>query len=178
MGSMPRSVALVAEVSLHTPGEGDESEFLAAVVASRELHEPWVSPPASPAAFVAYLERIRGSGHAGYLVRAAGRLVGVVNINNIVMGGFCSGQLGYYAFLGGEGSGCMAGGVRLVLERAFGALGMHRLEANIQPGNVRSLALVRRLGFRNEGFSPRYLRVDGQWRDHERWAITAEEWGG
>jgi ribosomal-protein-alanine N-acetyltransferase len=70
----------------------------------------------------------------------------------------------------------MAEGIELVLRHAFGALGLHRLEANIQPGNDRSIALAKRAGFRLEGFSPRYLKIDGRWRDHERWAILAEEW--
>lgn len=176
MLSMPRPLASGSHVRLHTPSEGDESEYLNAVAASSELHEPWVSPPASHAAFAAYLDRLREPTHTGYFLRADGRLVGVVNINNIVMGAFRSGHLGYYAFIGGEGRGYMAEGLRLVIDRAFGDLGLHRAEANIQPGNVRSIALVRRLGFTNEGFSRRYLLVAGEWRDHERWAITVEDW--
>lgn len=68
----------------------------------------------------------------------------------------------------------MGEGLGHVLRHAFGPLGLHRLEANIQPGNSASLALVRRAGFRHEGFSPDFLRIDGAWCDHERWAITAD----
>jgi ribosomal-protein-alanine N-acetyltransferase len=66
--------------------------------------------------------------------------------------------------------------MHLVLRDAFTNLGLHRLEANIQPGNDASVALARRCGFELEGFSPRYLKVGGRWRDHERWAIRAETW--
>ena len=69
----------------------------------------------------------------------------------------------------------MKRGLRLALREAFGPLGLHRVEANIQPANLASIALVRSLGFRKEGFSPNYLKIDGEWRDHERWAILREE---
>ena len=59
---------------------------------------------------------------------------------------------------------------------AFKAMKLHRVEANIQPRNVRSRALVKKLGFHREGVSPRYLKINGRWRDHERWAILAEDW--
>ncbi len=70
----------------------------------------------------------------------------------------------------------MTAGVRAVISRAFGELRLHRLEANIQPDNEASRRLVQRLGFRLEGFSPRYLKIAGKWRDHERWALTLEQW--
>ena len=57
---------------------------------------------------------------------------------------------------------------------AFSKLGLHRLEANIQPENTASIALAKRVGFQKEGFSPRYLKIRGRWRDHERWAIVAD----
>ena len=66
--------------------------------------------------------------------------------------------------------------IELVLREAFLNLRLHRIEANIQPGNHASIALARGAGFSREGFSPRYLKIGGRWRDHERWAILAEEW--
>jgi ribosomal-protein-alanine N-acetyltransferase len=100
----------------------------------------------------------------------------VANLNEIVRGGLQSAYLGFYALEPHAGAGHMAAGVGALLRRAFGELHLHRVEANVQPDNTRSLALVERLGFRREGFSPRYLKVGGRWRDHVRLALLAEEW--
>lgn len=162
---------------LISPSEQRRDEFLAAVAKSRELHGHWASPPRTAEAFDAYLARIKTPTHIGYWVRTeANELAGVININEIVRGKFLSGYLGYYAFAPHNGRGYMTAGLSTVVSRAFRALRLHRLEANIQPDNEASRRLVQRLGFRYEGFSPRYLKVAGQWRDHERWALTAEEW--
>ena len=99
-----------------------------------------------------------------------------MNINNIVRGALRSGFLGYGAFASHAGRGLMTEGLRAVLAAAFGDLGLHRLEANVQPDNRRSIDLVTRVGFEQDGFSPRYLMVDGDWRDHERWALRADTW--
>lgn len=102
-------------------------------------------------------------------------IVGVFTLGQIVRGPLQSAYLGFYGFSPFEGQGYMTEAMRLVLRHAFGAMKLHRVEANIQPGNAASIALVRRCGFRLEGFSPRYLKISGRWRDHERWAILAEE---
>ena len=104
--------------------------------------------------------------------------MGVINVNEIVRGHFRSAYLGYYAFVSLAGRGYMSEGLALALRWAFGELRLHRVEANIQPANEASRALVRRLGFRREGFSRRYLKITGRWRDHERWALLAEDWRG
>jgi len=166
-----------SRVKLVQPTAQDAPEFLAKVRASASLHHPWVFPPVDADSFAAYLARICADGHQGFFLRADGDLVGVINVNNIVMGSLRSGFLGYYAFRGGEARGLMSEGLGLVMTHAFGPLGMHRLEANIQPGNSPSLRLVERAGFVKEGFSENYLLINGQWRDHERWAITAERFG-
>uniref|UniRef100_A0AAU2VLY4 GNAT family N-acetyltransferase n=1 Tax=Streptomyces sp. NBC_00008 TaxID=2903610 RepID=A0AAU2VLY4_9ACTN len=164
-----------------TPADADE--FTARARESRELHRPWLFPPTDPDTYAAYATvLIEDPSKAGLLVcerhgagdGGDGGVAGFININNIVIGGFRCGALGYGAFAHAAGRGLMAEGLGLVLRYAFGPLGLHRLEANIQPGNEASIALVRRAGFRLEGFSPDFLFIDGAWRDHERWAITAD----
>ena len=162
---------------LEKPTGRRESEFLAAVQNSRRLHAAWVSAPRSPDAFKSYLKRIRDKAHLGYwVVTEDGELAGVINVSEIVRGVFCSGYLGYYAFAPYNGRGYMTRGLSAVLNDVFSVHGLHRVEANIQPGNDESRRLVQRLGFRLEGFSPRYLKIAGKWRDHERWALTVEDW--
>jgi [ribosomal protein S5]-alanine N-acetyltransferase len=165
-------------VSLSAPTAADCDEFIAAAQASQDAVLPWVDPPDSRERFAAYLDRSARDDFACFLVRHSecGDLIGFVNINNIVRGGFQSGYLGYAGFVTHRGQGLMSAGVAAVVSTAFADLGLHRLEANIQPANARSIALVRRLGFRREGLSPHYLMVDGHWRDHERWAVVADEW--
>ena len=165
-------------VRLRAPGPRDEEMFLEAARGSRAFLRPWVTPPATPAAYRAYLGRLDRATHEGRLVvlRESGELAGVINVSEIVRGGFQSGYLGYYAFIPHAGQGYMTEGLALALRWVFGEMRLHRVEANIQPGNEASLALVRRLGFRREGMSPRYLKIAGRWRDHERWAISAEDW--
>lgn len=169
---------MTSHVTVSEPSLADADEFIAAVVESKSVLLPWVDPADSPDRFAGYLRRAAREDHACYLVRHRDcrALVGFVNINSIVRGGFQSGYLGYGGFASHAGRGLMSAGVSAVVSAAFADLGLHRVEANIQPNNARSLALVRRLGFRREGYSPQYLLVDGQWRDHERWAMRAEDW--
>ena len=151
---------------------------MALIKASRHVLRPWVAPPATGAAYTAYLRRSRRATERAFLVCRLEdhRIAGVINVSQIFHGNFRSAYLGYYAGAPFVGQGYMSDGLRLVLRRAFVTLGLHRLEANIQPRNRASIRLVKRAGFRREGFSPRYLKVFGRWRDHERWALLAEDW--
>lgn len=159
----------------------DRAEFTRAARESVALHHPWLFAPTDDDAYDAYCARLQEPLREGFLIcelgeRGArdGRIAGFVTINNIVYGGFCCGAAGYGAFAHAAGRGLMSEGLRLVLRYAFGPLALHRIEANIQPGNAASISLVRRAGFRLEGFSPDFLYIDGAWRDHERWALTSE----
>jgi ribosomal-protein-alanine N-acetyltransferase len=165
-------------ITLSQPSTSDKSDYIAAVEASRSLHHPWLQLNATSDGFATYLDRYAKEDQRAYLVRDAetNALVGFVNANNIVFGAFQSTFLGYGAFAGGQGRGLMTEAVRLAITDLFAVMGLHRVEANIQPGNVSSIRLVERLGFRKEGFAPDYLFIDGAWRDHERWALTTEMW--
>jgi len=165
-------------VFLEAPSRKREAEFLERVRASQKLHRPWTFAPHTPEAFRELLRRSRKPSQKSFFVCLieTGELAGVINLNEIVLGSFHSAYLGYYAFQPFAGRGYMTEGLSLALDQAFGALGLNRLEANIQPKNTPSSRLVSRLGFRLEGFSPRYLKIAGRWRDHERWALLADEW--
>jgi [ribosomal protein S5]-alanine N-acetyltransferase len=155
----------------------DREAFLQMVRESRDLHRPWTYPPERADQFDDLVSRtVRDDFKclAAVLVES-GDLVGIFTISQIVRGYFQSAYLGYYANARHAGKGLMAEAMALVLDHAFGPLSLHRLEANIQPGNAPSIALARGAGFRLEGYSPRYLLIGGRWRDHERYAITADE---
>ena len=163
-------------VALRPLASRDQSEFLALVAASAGLHHPWMSLPATAQEFRAYRTRYEQPDHESLLIcmRDTGAIAGMVNINNIIRGRFQNGSISYAAFAPTAGQGYMSEGLGLVLRYAFQQLRLHRLDAQIQPGNHASLKLVRRLGFRMEGYSPDLLFIDGAWRDHERWAITSD----
>jgi [ribosomal protein S5]-alanine N-acetyltransferase len=173
-----RPIETGGRVYLRRPRESDREEFLRLARASRDPHRPWVYAPESSGQFDAYLARCRVESERCFLVctRADDAIVGVFNLSQIARGFFESAYLGYYAFAPHAGRGLMAEGLELVLRHAFRELKLHRLEANIQPDNDASKRLVERAGFRYEGYSPRYLKIGGRWRDHERWAITREDW--
>jgi ribosomal-protein-alanine N-acetyltransferase len=164
-------------MELTTPGPQDEAEFIAAMTASATVHRPWLFPPITPQAYRDYLGRL-GERKFGFLARRTddGVLVGWFNVSDIVRGALQGANLSYGGVAAHRGQGFMSEALRLVLHEAFVTLDLHRLEANIQPGNAGSLALVRRAGFQLEGFSPGYLKIDGDWRDHERWALRSEAW--
>ncbi|MGW8972831.1 GNAT family N-acetyltransferase [Streptomyces platensis] len=176
MTSNDRYLARGPRVGIRHFTAADRAEFTALARESAELHRPWLFPPTTDASYDSYLLRLQEPQREGFLIceRADGRIAGYLTINNIVHGAFRCGAIGYGAFAHAAGRGLMSEGLRLVIRHAFTELGLHRLEVNIQPANELSIALVKRAGFRLEGLSPDFLFIDGAWRDHERWAITAE----
>jgi ribosomal-protein-alanine N-acetyltransferase len=172
-----RPMRAAPRLTVEPPSMRCAAPFIAAALRSRSLHRGWVTPPATREQFQTFVRRSRADNFAAHLLLTAdGELAGVVNISEIVRGAFCSGYLGYYAFVPHAGRGYLRAGLEAILRRAFRDYGLHRVEANIRPENVRSKSLVEGLGFACEGYSPRYLKIAGRWRDHERWALTVEDW--
>jgi len=156
----------------------DREELLTLNRRSKRLHRGLVSPPTRTDEFNAMLSRCGRPDSCCLLIcrLADEAIVGSINLSQIFHGAFQSAYLGYYIGEEFAGQGFTSEAVQLVVKYAFETLKLHRLEANIQPSNHHSIAIVKRAGFVREGFSRRYLKVCGRWRDHERWAIIVEDW--
>lgn len=165
-------------VILRSPRKTDGAEFLAMNRRSASFYRGLASPPTEPAQFDEYLKRSKQPDAACFLIcrQEDGAIMGSIALSQIFRGGFLSAYLGYQIGAEFARRGYMTEAIQLMLRHAFIDLKLHRIEANIQPGNVASIALVKRAGFVLEGYSPRYLKICGRWRDHERWAILVEDW--
>lgn len=166
----------MSKVYIRPVDSSDMHELIGMNQRSQSYHHPWVAPFFDKTDFDTWFSRCQARTIVGLVVckSDSDEIIGLININEIVRGAFQSAYLGYYGSVDHAGQGFMTEALRLAVRYAFEKLELHRLEANIQPENARSLALVRRVGFTQEGFSPKYLFVDGKWRDHERWAILNE----
>lgn len=155
----------------------DAPELIRANIESRSYHEPWVQPFTDAEGFEEWFAGIQTGSNVGLIARElqSGGLVGVMNLSQIFLKHLRSAYLGYYGMVAFSRRGLMTEAVRLAGCYAFREVGLHRLEANVQPLNMRSIALLERVGFVKEGFSPRYLRINGVWCDHERWALLADD---
>jgi ribosomal-protein-alanine N-acetyltransferase len=173
-------------VELHPPRRRDAEEWSRVRLANEAWLAPWeptaVGPWAArhtPTAYRAMRRAVLRRAAMGlslpFVVRVEGRLAGQVTIDNVVRGALRSGNLGYWVDRAVAGRGMASLAVALVCDHAFGPARLHRLQADIRPENGPSRRLVHRLGFRHEGLLRRYLDIDGDWRDHDTFALLAED---
>ena len=170
-------------VLIRVPRLADEAEVLSLRHRSREWLEKWEpNPPPgrdlfSTEGYSSWVEQASTDQRRRFLVcrTADGVAMGQVSLSEIIRGPVQQAFLGYWIAEECAGQGYMTEALVLALRVAFQGLKLHRVEANIQPDNLPSIALVRKIGFRKEGFSPKYLEIRGEWADHERWAILADE---
>lgn len=165
-------------VGLQLLSAEDEGDYLRLSQVSFDDLQPWIQPPTQQHEFELLLARAADHSHRAFCIRRLGdrSLAGMLHLSQIFWGPFCSAYLSYWVGSPHRQQGLASEALRLLLFQAFGPLGLHRLEANIQPGNLASARLVQACGFVQEGYSEKYLQVQGEWRDHERWAIHYEIW--
>jgi len=154
----------------------DEKVFLSHIRRSRDLHRAWVQVPTSSKAFQRYVQDMNTPDDQAYVVICSDSqaMVGVVELQDIFRGAFQNAYLVYYGFAGQLQKGFMRTAVQQVIAKAFGPLKLHRLEANVQPDNKASIDLLKACGFQQEGLSPKFLKKNGEWRDHQRWALLKD----
>lgn len=154
---------------------------------NRDWLRPWeaTAPPAPPAhltqrpTYRQMVRHLRGEAGAGrmlpFIIEYRGRLVGQLTVAGISWGSMCSAHIGYWVDQAVAGRGVVPTAVALAVDHSFRSVGLHRVEVCIRPENGPSRRVVEKLGFREEGLRPRYLHIDGAWRDHLVFALTPEE---
>ncbi|WP_425450757.1 GNAT family N-acetyltransferase [Xylanimonas oleitrophica] len=145
--------------------------------------EPWeATSPGGQSASATFGEYVRLLGQQArsgstlpFAVELDGALVGQLTVSSITYGSLCSGSIGYWVSRDVAGRGVIPTAVAMATDYCFAVLGLHRVEINIRPENARSLRVVEKLGFRDEGLRRRYLHIQGEWRDHRTFALTTED---
>jgi len=167
----------MSSVAIHLVTHSDAAGLIQANIASREYHAPWIQPFTDMDGFENWFGQTLTGPNISLVARhrISDDIVGVINLSQISWGFFRSAYLGYYGMIDFARQGLMTEALCLTSIYVFNEIGLHRLEANIQPTNSASIALARRAGFEKEGFSPCYLKIGGVWCDHERWALLADE---
>lgn len=165
-------------IYVRLPRRSDSVALLTLARQSLVFHRGLVSPPTTRAGFTKYLQKCKRPDFVTLfaLRRTDHALLGAIEFSQIIYGVFRSSYLGYFIGAPFARQGYMTEALGLGLRHAFRVLKLHRVEANVQPSNYSSVRLLRRLGFEKEGFSHRYLKIGGRWRDHERWALLSEDW--
>ncbi|MCE1177908.1 MAG: GNAT family N-acetyltransferase [Micrococcales bacterium] len=164
----------------------DKDRYLRMRVANREWLDPWEAtspaPQQHPTSYAEMLRHYRREARAGRMmpfgIEVDSRLAGQLNLFGITYGSLWSATAGYWVIQGVAGRGVTPTALALASDHAMRDLGLHRIEVNIRPENAASLAVVRKLGFREEGVRRRFLHIDGEWADHLSFALTTEDLAG
>ena len=156
----------------------DFEEMRALFRESRKFYKGLIDTPDTIEQFTAYAARNESETNECFVICRIEdeKIVGSINLSQIFRKAFQNAYLGYSLGVKYTGQGYMTEAVELILRFAFNDLKLHRVEANVQPENTPSIAVLKRAGFTLEGFSRKYLKIAGRWRDHERFAIIFEDW--
>ena len=172
------------EITLRPLALGDRSAWREARVRNATWLRPWDAtvPPGSagrPASYRSLVRRLNRQAREGttmpFAIEVDGRFAGQVTVNNIVRGSAQFASVGYWIDRDYAGHGVVPRAVALVIDHCFFTAGLHRIEIAIRPENSNSLRVVEKLRLREVGYAPRFLHIDGAWRDHRIFAVTVEE---
>ena len=175
------------EITLRPLTYTDARAWRAARRANATWLRPWdaTAPPGSnarPSSFRSLVWRLHRQARAGttypFAIEVDGQFAGQVTVNNIVRGSAQFASVGYWLSQDHAGRGVMPRAVALVIDHCFTTAGLHRIEVAIRPENSNSLRVVEKLGLREVGYAPKFLHIDGAWRDHRIYAVTREECPG
>ncbi|HEX2706300.1 MAG TPA: GNAT family protein [Candidatus Lustribacter sp.] len=163
----------------------DRDEWFALRAANTGWTRPW--EPSSPmgavpqVSFTRYVRSLDADGRTGasltLAIEVGLQIIGQIQLFGVARGSLQSSAVGYWVAQHMGRQGIAPRAVAMVVDHAFGAMGLHRVEVNIRPDNVFSLRVVEKLGLRDEGLRERFLHIDGVWRDHRSFALTADELG-
>lgn len=168
-------------IGIRLIGPADAAEIAALITANREHLAPW-DPVREESYYTTDGQRqlisdvLRTGTSLPYAIVEDGRIVGRVNLNNVVHGAFESASLGYWVAAGVAGRGVASAAVAAAVEAAFTTYGLHRVEAGTLLHNVRSQRVLERNGFQRYGLAPGYLRIAGEWQDHYLYQLLSENW--
>lgn len=173
------------DIELRPLKRSDKKTFEMARQTNRQWLEPWEATNPSgdgiPLTYRRLLMVYRQSARDGSMLPLAithsGVVIGQVNVGSVAWGSVRSGSVGYWISEDYAGRGITPLSVAMVIDYCLMSAGLHRIEINIRPENERSLAVVRKLGLRDEGLRKKYIHIDGQWCDHRTFAVTADEIG-
>ncbi len=173
---------------LRPPRTGDVTEIRRVLRANYEHLKPWnpAPPPGEdPTSITEVANTVlrqrrdwkRGRGYVFMLADRAqpATFIGKIALSGVMRGAMYGAYLGYWMSANVQDRGLATEGLRAALDFAFGAAGLHRIQAAIMPRNPRSLRVIEKLGFRREGYAERYLQIAGTWEDHILFARTREE---
>jgi [ribosomal protein S5]-alanine N-acetyltransferase len=162
----------------------DAAEWQAVRARNHDWLRPWdatVPPGASPRPssykmVVRSLLHQAGQGQClPFVIEVGGRFVGQVTVSNVSRGSAQWASIGYWLSMDVAGRGVAPRAVATVIDHCFGPVGLHRIEICVRPENTNSLRVVEKLGLEQVGYAPRFLHIDGAWRDHRVFAVTVEE---
>ncbi|MSW82077.1 MAG: GNAT family N-acetyltransferase [Actinobacteria bacterium] len=175
------------DITLRLIRQRDAGEWREVRRRNREWLQPWeasLPPEASlitdvPATFGQMVRRMRKDARAGralpWAILVDGRLAGQLTVGGITYGSLRSAYIGYWIDKDLAGRGIMPAAVALACDYCFDNVRLHRIEINIRPENTASLRVVDKIGLRKEGDRPKYLHIDGDWRDHVTYVVMAGE---